>query len=76
MYQKMMRFKVIKDNRIFETILDERLSFTDNFKMLVNIDDYDLDGFKVYDPFKKMFLNCDIPIEEFAIKDFRIMYLF
>lgn len=71
-----MRFKIIKDDRVFEALLDERLSFVDNFNMLVNIADFDLDGFLVYDPYKKVFLNNETPIELFNINSFRLMYLF
>lgn len=71
-----MRFKVIKDGRVFDAYLDERLSFLDNFKMLVHISDFDLDGFRVYDPIKKIFLNNNIPIEDFNIKSYKMMYLF
>lgn len=73
---KLMRFKIIKDDRVLEAMLDERLSFLDNFKMLVHIYDYDLDGFKVYDPKAKVFLNCEVPIEEFNINSFILLYLF
>ena len=76
MHQKLMRFKIIKDDRVFEAYLDERLSFLENFKMLVHIVDYDLDGFMVYDPKKKIFLDNDIPIEVFNINSFKLMYLF
>lgn len=76
MHQKLMRFKIIKDDRVFEAELDERLSFIDNFKMLVNITDFDLDGFRVYDPSKKIFLNNETPIELFNINSFKLMYLF
>ena len=44
MHQKLMRFKVIKDNRIFEALLDERLSFNENFECIVKLADFDLDG--------------------------------
>lgn len=76
MFNKLMRFKIIKDNRVLEAQLDERLSFEDNFKLLVNITDFDLDGFRVYDPKKKIFLNTTLPIEVFNINSFRLMYLF
>lgn len=76
MYEKLIRFKVIKDNRVFDAYLDERLSFLENFKMLVHIEDYDLDGFIVYDPKKKLFLDTKIPIEEFNICSYMTMFLF
>lgn len=76
MHQKLMRFKVIKDNRIFEALLDERLTFNENFKCIVKLTDFDLDGFKVYDPSKKVFLDTQIPIIWFNINSFKLMYLF
>lgn len=76
MYRKLMRFKIIKDDRVFDAYLDERLSFSDNFKLLVNISDFDLDGFKVFDPIRKVFLNENIPIEEFNINSYMMCYLF
>lgn len=76
MYRKLMRFKIIKDDRVFDAYLDERLSFSDNFKLLVNISDFDLDGFKVFDPIRKVFLNENIPIEEFNINSYMMCYLY
>lgn len=76
MYEKLIRFKVVKDERVIETYLDERLSFNENLKYLSNITDFDTDGFKVYDPNKKVFLNNEIPIEVFNINSFMLMYLF
>lgn len=76
MKQKLMRFKIIRDDRVVDVLLDERLSFTDNFNMLTNITDFDLDGFKVYDPNKKIFLKTDLPIEVFNINSYKLMYLF
>lgn len=76
MHEKLMRFKVIKDDRVFDAFLDDRLSFLENFKMLVNISDYDIDGCMIYDPNKKIFLNNEIPIEEFNLNEYKMMYLF
>lgn len=76
MHEKLIRFKIIKDDRVIETYLDERLSFNENLKYLARISDFDTDGFKVYDPNKKVFLNNEIPIEVFNISSFMLMYLF
>lgn len=76
MYEKLMRFKIIKDDRVFDAYLDERLSFIDNFKLLMHISDFDVDGCMVYDPIKKIFLDNSIPIEIFNINDYKMMYLF
>ena len=37
MHDKYIRFKLIKNNDTFEAIIDERLSFIENFKLLKNI---------------------------------------
>ena len=76
MHEKLIRFKIIKDDRVVETYLDERLSFDENIKLLANITDFDADGFKVYDPSKKVFLDTQIPIIWFNINSFKLMYLF
>jgi len=76
MYEKLMRFKVIKDDRVFDAYLDERLSFVDNFKLLENILDTSSNYYKVYDPNKKLFLNTSVPIEEFSISNYMMMYLY
>lgn len=76
MHNKLFRFKIIKDDRVIETYLDERLSFNDNLKYLSKIVDFDADGFKVYDPNKKIFINNEIPIEVFNINSFMLLYLF
>ena len=71
-----MRFKLIRDDRVFEAALDQRLSFIDNFKYIVQISDFDVKGLKVYDPIKKVFLNNEVPIEVFNINSYMLMYLF
>lgn len=76
MYEKLMRFKIIKDDRVFDAYLDERLSFVDNFRMLMHISDYEINDCMVYDPSKNIFLDNKMPIREFDINDFKIMYLF
>lgn len=75
MNKKLIRFKVIKDNTIVDAYIDERLSFKDNFKYLSKIIDLD-EYYEVYDPNKKVFLDCDVPVEVFNINCYMLMYLF
>lgn len=76
MNEILIRFKVVKNNRIIEAYLDRRLSFNSNFKYLSKISNYSLINYKVYDPNKKIFLDCDVPIETFSINSFMLFYLF
>lgn len=76
MYDVLIRFKFIKNDYIFEAVLDSRLSFKDNFKLLQNIIDIDIKNVKVYDPKNGVFLNRDIPIKQFDINYFVYFYLY
>lgn len=76
MHDLLVRFKLIKNNYVFEVILDCRLSFIDNFKLLQNIIKLDLKDAKVYDPNKRLFLDRNIPICEFNIQYFIYLYIF
>lgn len=76
MHKIMVRFKIVKDNRIIETCLDKRLSFIENIDLLNNILDEKVNDFYVYDPNKRIFLDKNIPLYEFAITSFMIFYLF
>ena len=76
MYDVLIRFKFIKNDYIFEAVLDSRLSFKDNFKLLQNIIDIDIKNVKVYDPKNRVFLNRDIPIKQFDINYFVYFYLY
>lgn len=76
MYEKLVRFKIIKNDDILEALLDERLSFIDNLRLLNNLVNINTNNIRIYDPIKKIFLNSKIPIKEFYINSFMIIYLF
>lgn len=76
MYDVLIRFKVIKNNKIFEVIFDRRLSFIDNFIILNKIVNINLKDYKVYDPNKKIFLKRNIKLSEFNIDRFIQLHLF
>lgn len=76
MYDVLIRFKLIKNDYIFEAILDSRLSFKDNFKLLENIVDIDIKNVWVFDPKNEVFLNRNIPIAQYNINYFMILYLY
>lgn len=65
MNKVLIRFYIVKDERVIEAYFDERLSFIDNFKMLNYLNEP-----KIYDPNKCIFLNNKVPISYFAINRF------
>ena len=76
MHEKIIRFKIVKRNYIFEAILDDRLSFSENFKLLENIMDIDIKNSRVYDPYKKVFLDNNAPLSAYNISNIMLFYLF
>lgn len=76
MHEIYLRFKVAGSDETFEAVLDDRLSFSENFKLLENIKEINIDEICVYDPNKAIFLNSTEPIKKFNIKGFKIYYLF
>lgn len=76
MNEILIRFKLIKDNRVLDVFVDERLNFKANYKLLSNIVEIDRFDYKVYDPNKKIFLDNEVPIEEFNINSYLLLYLF
>ena len=75
MYEVLFRLKFIKSNRVIECVFDERLSFNDNFRLLKELTKIN-DDFEIYDPDKKIFLKKEIPIREFGISRFMLLYVF
>lgn len=75
MHRILMRFKIVKTGRIVEAYLDRRLSFYDNFILLEKMLDERIAGYRVFDQNKGIFLDMNIPIEEFDIKTFMYFYL-
>lgn len=76
MYEILMRLKIMRNDKIYEVYLDERLSFSENFVLLNELINEHLIDVKVYDPIKKLFLNTEIALKEFNIESFRLFYLF
>ena len=76
MHKVMIRFRIVKNGDIIETALDERLSFNDNFVMLREISDVELNRFEIYDPHKKIFLDRNIPLHSFGFNSFVLLHVF
>lgn len=73
----LLRFEIVKNNRVIEVYLDSRLSFSNNFKLLANIIEIkDIDEYLVYDANKGIFLDRNVPICNFDIKYFMSFKLF
>lgn len=76
MHEILIRLKLMKNSRIYEVYLDERLSFAGNLKMLQSVIGEDITDVKIYDPYKKIFLDPNIIIKNFNISSFMLLYLF
>ena len=57
-------------------LLDERLSFKENFVLLKELIQVPLEDVKVYEPYKKIFLDRNIPLSEFHFSTFILLHLF
>ena len=76
MHEILIRFRFIARDMTIECVLDERLSFKENFSLLQQISDIDCRKIVIYDPEKKIFLKEDLPIKEFNIGRFILLYVF
>lgn len=76
MHEILIRFRFIATDENIECAFDERLSFRENFDLLKEISNVDCDDILIYDPVKKIFLNEDLPLKEFNICSFILLYVF
>ena len=76
MHKIYFRFKDVVSKKVYEVCLDERLSFDANFAMLEPIIGIDLRGVKIYDPYKKVFLDKEEPLSTFEFEGFIFLELF
>ncbi len=72
----LLRLLIVRNRRIIEAYLDQRLSFQENFVYLQQLTDEDLSKAIVYDPNKKLFLDETIPMKEYRISYFMLLELF
>ncbi len=76
MHRILIRFRIVCTGEILEVSFDERLSFFQNMGLLNRILDPKIPDFRIYDPYKKIFLDRNIPLKEFRIETFRFFLLF
>jgi hypothetical protein len=76
MKKVLIRFRKIKDNEVLEVCFDERLSFTDNLKLLREINGEDHQRAMIYDPIKRVFLKRNVPLKCFNFKGIVSLHLF
>ena len=76
MHKVLFRLVDVSNKKTAEVSLDERLSFKENFKILEMILNMRLKEAMVYDPYKKIFLDRNIPLKSFGFKGFVLLYLF
>ena len=72
----LLKLMIMRDRKIIEAYLDQRLSFQENFVYLQQLTGEDLRGAIVYDPNKKLFLDETIPLKEYRISYFMLLELF
>lgn len=66
-----LRFKLIRNNEVFEVIFDKRLSFIANFKLLKDIYDVgDIEDKFIYDESKNMALRKDVSLSNYNFYNF------
>ncbi len=75
-HEILLRLIVMRNRRVIEAYLDQRLSFRDNFYYLQQLTGEDLSKAIVYDPNKKLFLDETIPLKEYQIGYFMLLELF
>ena len=72
-----LRFNVIRSGQVFEVIFDKRLSFIENFKLLKEINSFELKkDMYIYDIDKVEALKKDVPLSEFNFQSNMTLYLF
>ena len=76
MHRIPIRFRIVLTGEVLEVCFDERLSFLQNMEFLNRISEKKIPDFRVYDPYKKIFLDRNIPLKEFHIETFRLFLLF
>ena len=76
MHKVLFRLVDVSNKKTAEVSLDERLSFKENFKILETILDMRLKEAMVYDPYKKIILERNMPLQRYSIKGFVLLYLF
>jgi len=76
MHKILIRLKIIKENRIIDVRMDNRLSLIDNLSFIGFLAGISFKDSYIYDPNKKIFLDRNIPLSQFDIRDYMMLYLF
>lgn len=78
MNKVLLNFKIVKINCYLEVVFDSRLSFLENFKELIGLYEYeiDLDSLSIYDPYKKVMLDLDKPLDNFYFGSYRFLMIY
>lgn len=71
-----LRFIIVKENKTFEVIFDQRLSFIENFKLLKGVCNLDIDRVYIFDIKKQIALKKNISLRDFNFKNFKTLYIF
>ena len=75
MHEVLLRFRVLKNDKIFEVLLDDRLSFRENLRLLSELTDEKLEDYRIYDLERNIFLDDRIPLSRMKIAVYAMFYL-
>ena len=76
MHRVLVRIKDVRRRKILEAYFDERLSLMENLKILDTLCGSKIGDARIYDPNKKIFLDRNIPLEEFGFCGFVFFHAF
>ena len=77
MNEVFLRIVIMTDARAVEVSFDGNLSLYENLQQLRKLIFIEKDIENIfYDPYKGVFPDPDIPLKEFEISSFRLLYLF
>lgn len=71
-----LRFIVVKQNKTFEVVFDQRLTFIENFVLLKDIYYININKAYIVDNKKQIALKKDVPLSKFNFKSFKTLYIF
>ncbi len=71
-----IRLFLVMEGESVEVLLDRRLSWKENLKILGELLDQELEEMEGMDPLRKIFLDKEIPLDRFHLPSFPTFFLF
>ena len=75
MHDVYLRLFLLRNRKVFEVTFDNRMSFSDNLKMISKLENEISNDFKVFDNDIGVFVNTKIPLSELNLERFTLFYL-